>query len=421
MAQEAIEALLRQKIGLDANSIGSRTIARAVEKRQSACGLPDRAAYLRHLQTVARELEELIETVVVPETWFFRDTEPFIYLSQYVRSEWLKANFSILRVLSVPCSTGEEPYSIAMTLLDSGLNPTQFCIDAVDVSKRALLKAKQGIYSKRSFRGSGDRAGAKGRYFEQVADSYQVKPFVRDTVKFIQGNLLSPGFLAGGKYQVIFCRNLLIYLDGAARNQGMQALDRALAPGGLFFVGAAETGQIPTNYTPIRHPIAFAYRKGDSASWNGNGLRVPNVLPKVTRAITTLDSPFQPPLTIRAVSSPPSPPSQQLEIAKQLADRGQLIEAAKLGESYLSANRTHAEAYILLGEIYQGLDKLEQAEQFFSKAIYLNPHAINALIGLALLLEQRGNHLKAQILRQRVQRLLKTPNKSPINGSSDVE
>ena len=160
--------------------------------------------------------------------------------------------------------------------------------------------------------------------------------FVRDTVKFIQGNLLNPGFLAGGKYQVIFCRNLLIYLDGAARNQGMQALDRALAPGGLFFVGAAETGQIPANYTPIRHPIAFAYRKGDRASAPGNGLHVPKVLPKVTRAITTPDS--QPPPTIRALSS-------QLETAKQLADRGQLLEAAKLGESYLSANRTDAKAY----------------------------------------------------------------------------
>ncbi len=414
MVQAAIEALLRHKIGLDANSIGSRTIQRAVEQRQIACGLPDRAAYLHYLQTVAKELEELIETVVVPETSFFRDTEPFVYLSQYVTSQWLKANFTILRVLSVPCSTGEEPYSIAMTLLDSGLNPNQFCIDAVDISKRALLKAKQGIYSKRSFRGGDDRAGVKQRYFEPIADSYQVRPFVRDTVKFLQGNLLNPGFLAGGKYQIIFCRNLLIYLDGAARNRGMQALDRALAPGGLFFVGAAETGQIPANYTSIRHPFAFAYRKGDSASAPGYGLRVPNVLPKVTRAITTPDSQFQPPPTIRAVSS-------QLEIAKQLADRGQLIEAAKLGESYLSANRTHAEAYILLGEIYQGLDQLEQAEQFFSKAIYLNPQAINALIGLALLLEQRGNHLKAQILRQRVQRLLKTPNKSPINGSSDVE
>jgi chemotaxis protein methyltransferase WspC len=421
MVQAAIEAILRQKIGLDANSIGSRTIARAVEQRQIACGLPDLTAYLHHLQTVARELEELIETVVVPETSFFRDTEPFVYLSQYVTSQWRKGNFRIMRVLSVPCSTGEEPYSIAMTLLDSGLNPNQFCIDAVDISKRALLKAKQAIYSKRAFRG-GDHAGAKLRYFEQVADSYLLRPFVRDTVKFIQGNLLNPGFLAEGKYQIIFCRNLLIYLDSAARNQAIQALDRALAPNGIFFVGAAETAQIPTkNYTSIRHPFAFAYRKEDSASWNGNGLRVPNILPQAiaSRATFNTAEEFKPPTpqpspTIRAVLS-------QLEIAKQLADRGQLIEAAKLCESYLSANRTHAEAYILLGEIYQGLDKLEQAEQFFSKAIYLNPHAINALIGLALLKEQRGDQSGAEILRQRVQRLLKIQNKGLNNGSSDVE
>lgn len=150
MVQAAIEAMLRQKIGLDANSIGSRTIARAVEQRRVACGLRDHSSYFQHLQTSAKELEELIETVVVPETWFFRDKEPFVYLSQYVTSQWLKANFSILRVLSVPCSTGEEPLSIAMTLLDSGLAPNQFGIDAVDISKRALLKAKQAIYSKRA-------------------------------------------------------------------------------------------------------------------------------------------------------------------------------------------------------------------------------------------------------------------------------
>lgn len=393
MVQAAIEAMLRQKIGLDANSIGSRTIARAVEQRRVACGLSDQTAYFHYLQTSAKELEELIETVVVPETWFFRDKEPFVYLSQYVTSEWLKANFSVLRVLSIPCSTGEEPYSIAMTLLDSGLNPSGFCIDAVDISKRALLKAKQAIYSKRAFRGD-DRTQEKQRYFDLVADSYQVRPFVRNTVKFIQGNLLKPGFLAEGKYQIIFCRNVLIYLDRDAREQAIQALDRALAPRGIFFVGAAETGQIPTtNYTSIRHPFAFAYRKGD---------RLPDIKPPLARAITPPDSqpPLpQPPPTIGAVSS-------QLEIAKQLADRGQLSEAAKLCQLYLSANRTNAEAYILLGEIYQGLDQIEQAQQSFSKAIYLAPHAINALIGLALLKEQKGDFLGAEILRQRVQRLL---------------
>ena len=415
MVQAAIETILRQKIGLDASSIGSRTIARAVEQRRLACGLSDPTSYLYRLQTSARELEELIETVVVPETWFFRDKEPFVYLSQYVTTEWLKATpSSILRVLSAPCSTGEEPYSIAMTLLDSGLAPTQFCIDAVDISKRALLKAKQGIYSRRAFRGGGLEANQ--RYFQEVADGYEVRPFVRDTVKFIYGNLLKPGFLSEGKYHIIFCRNLLIYLDYAARSQAIQALDRALAPSGLFFVGAAETAQITAkHYTSIRHPFAFAYRKENRA-------KVPNVKPLTIAPAAIVKAPDkksplspQPPQLIRSSAS------SELEIAKQLAARGQLEEAATLCESYLSASRTDAQAYILLGEVYQGLDRLELAEQSFQKAIYLNPHAIDALIDLALLKEQRGERAGAEILRQRVQRLLTIQNRGFKNGSSDVE
>lgn len=409
MVQAAIETILRQKIGLDANSIGSRTIARAVEQRRLACGLSDLTSYLRRLQTSAQELEALIETVVVPETWFFRDKEPFVYLSQYVTTEWLKANSSILRILSVPCSTGEEPLSIAMTLLDSGLAPTQFCIDAVDISKRALLKAKQGIYSRRSFRGGG--LEARQRYFQEVADAYEVRPIVRDTVKYIHGNLLKPGFLSEGKYQIIFCRNLLIYLDSAARNQVFQALDRVLAPRGLFFVGAAETAQITAKqYTSIRHPFAFGYRKEDRA--------VPNVKPLTIAAEVSINAPDskspRKPQPLRSASS-------ELEIAKQLADRGQLTKAATLCESYLIANRTDAQAYILLGEIYQGLDRPDVAEQSFQKAIYLNPHTIDALIHLALLKEQRGDRVGAEILRQRVQRLLKIQNRRFNNGPDDVE
>ncbi|HEY9859492.1 MAG TPA: hypothetical protein V6D16_08305, partial [Candidatus Obscuribacterales bacterium] len=88
MIQDAIENLLRQKIGLNADVIGSKTIARAVRHRMAKCALDDIAAYLTQLQTSAAELEALIETIVVPETWFFRDREPFVLLAQYVMSEW---------------------------------------------------------------------------------------------------------------------------------------------------------------------------------------------------------------------------------------------------------------------------------------------------------------------------------------------
>ena len=387
MVQTAIEALLRQKIGLDANSIGSRTIAHAVEQRQLKCGLPDRAAYFLHLQTSPQELENLIETVVVPETWFFRDREPFIYLSQFV-THWRSTHpTSIFRVLSAPCSTGEEPYSIAITLLNAGLTPAQFQIDAVDISKRALFKATQGIYRKISFRGGG--LPEQSRYFQPVANGQEICPFVRDTVTFRQENLLNPSFLSSGAYHAIFCRNLLIYLDRDSRNQLIQTLDYALAPSGLLFVGAPETSQVTAqHFAPIRHPFAFGYQKQTRV---------------VDRAL-----PIVPPPQESPVSVPPSTPIVELAAAQQLADQGHLTNAIVVCQSYLRTHPTDAQAYMLLGEIHQGLNQSEQAEQAFQKAIYLNPSAYEAMTHLALLKEQKGDRAGANLLKQRIQRLLKT-------------
>ncbi len=389
MVQDAIETLLRQKIGLDANSIGSNTIARMVDRRRLSCGLLDRAAYLSHLQSSPQELENLIEAVVVPETWFFRDREPFVYLCQFV-IEWRSAHpTGVFRVLSAPCSTGEEPYSIAMTLLKSGLTPAQFKVDAVDISQRALLKAKRGIYGKPSFRGGG--VTDQLRYFEPVESGHEIRPFVRNTVNFMQGNLLNPVFLSGETYHAIFCRNLLIYLDRASRNQVIEQLDQALAPSGLLFLGASETAQITAkHFTPIRHPFAFGYRKENRQNDRPLSTIVPSAIP----------APVPKPVY--------SEPIPKLETAQQLADRGQLKAAIAVCKSYLTIHSTDDQAYLLLGEIHQGLNQSEQAEQAFQKAIYLNPKAYEAMTHLALLKEQRGDRAGSAILKQRIQRLLDT-------------
>lgn len=401
MMQVAIETMLNQKIGLDANSIGSRTIARAIERRCAACGLSDRAAYLYRVQTSPQELEALIESVVVPETWFFRDKEPFVYLSKYVTTR-SKATAPVLRVLSAPCSTGEEPYSIAMTLFDAGLTAKQFAIDALDISQQALLKAKQGIYSVRAFRG-GDGLKTKQRYFQEVTNGFEVRSFVRDTVTFKQANVLTPGLLAQGKYDVIFCRNLLIYLDREARDRLIQALDRALVPAGLLFVGAAETMQIPPQYTAVPHKAAFAYRKASSNVTPANPLA-----PSTARKLNNVIAATAP--TTLALNQPHA--ASELDRAKECANRGQLNEAAQHCEAYVRQHRTDANAYLLLGEIYQGLNQLDPAEQAYQKAIYLNPHGFEALIHLSLLKEQKGDFSGSDLLRQRVQRLLATQNNS---------
>jgi chemotaxis protein methyltransferase WspC len=400
MVQEAIEAMLRQKLGLDANSVGSRMIARAVECRQMACNLTDSAAYLALLQRSPQELDNLIEVVVVPETWFFRDEEAFLYLRHFVMNEWRAEHpTEPLRVLSVPCSTGEEPYSIAITLLEAGLPTHRFHIDAVDVSQHALLTAKQAIYRKNSFRGSRRRFNTSN-YFQNSPDGCAVRAVARDRVNFIQGNVLDPKFLSQKPYQVIFCRNLLIYLDQAARHQVLRSLDDALTPKGLLFVGAVETSQVSTlRYTAIDHPLAFAYRKEPPAISNPQRPRVEKAKP-----VQSPQPPSKPLFPV--VHSPPTTQLALLDTAKQSADRGQLTQAVQLCESYLRANPTEASAYLLLGEIYQGLNQPRQAEQFFQKAIYLNPNAYEALIHLALLKEQQGDRAASDRLKKRAQRLV---------------
>ncbi|MEW6496577.1 MAG: CheR family methyltransferase [Cyanobacteriota bacterium] len=434
MSQAAIEILLKQKIGLDPNVIGTSTIARAIQQRLAACELPDTKAYLRRLQTSSQELDALIENLVVPETWFFRDREAYSYLSHYAKSQWLPTHpDTVLRVLSVPCSTGEEPLSIAIALLEAGLSSKHFSIDAVDISQKALHIAQQGIYGRNSFRG--ETVNFRQRYFTQVGNKYQVHEFVRSTINFIRGNLLQPlFFLEKTPYDVIFCRNVLIYFDYSAREQAIQVLDRLLMKKGVLFVGHSETSAIPPlKFVSVRHPLAFAFRKVAATEEvrqtkkpsarttrrreqrkeeleTGDNRQGGLLLKPGKQASRLADIPETTPSSLLSLDSQ-SPVKIKdnletlLETAKNLADRGQLKEAATLCETYLSQNPVSAEAYVLLGQVRQAQGKEEQALQCFQKATYLNPNHYEALIHLALLKEYTGDSKGAAMIRHRIQRL----------------
>ena len=443
MIQAAIEALLRQKIGLDALTVGSNTITRAVNRRMADCGLTDANVYFAKLQTSATELEELIETVVIPETWFFRDREPFVFLSGYAVSEWLPKNPGrTLRVLSLPCSTGEEPYSIAIALLEAGLNPRNFSIDAADISKVAIKKADRAVYGKNSFRDK--NLDFRDRYFTGLGgDIYQLNDLVRGKVNFIQGNILDSYFLVNQiPYDVIFCRNVLIYFDEAGRIQTVQLLNRLLKKTGILFLGHSESGQkLPNQFVSVRHSLAFAYRKTDIpdsqqvqvkqelTNININSTRVreykrtehsDNVrsykLPSLNSKSSIShqkylrdggNSQILPIRAIEPIADGGKSASADLDRARRLADRGQLQEAAKLCETYLSQNRTNPDAYVLLGQVYQATGDRQQAEQSFQKATYLKPDHYEGLIHLALLKEERGDVVGAAMIRQRIQRIEK--------------
>src|SRR5690606_15514514 len=142
MTASRFEQLLDRAIGLNPLSVGSSAIERAVERRIKACDLADADAYWELVQQSHDELQELIEAVVVPETWFFRDPPAFAAMVRFVSERATHDRSRPQRLLSLPCSTGEEPYTMAMALLDAGVAPGCFRIDAVDVSARSILRAQ---------------------------------------------------------------------------------------------------------------------------------------------------------------------------------------------------------------------------------------------------------------------------------------
>ena len=429
----AIEDVLRHHMGLEASTIGTATVERAIRARMAHVSAASTDEYLLRLRENPAELDELTEALVVPESWFFRDGAPFAALTAWTREQWLPAHpGATLRILTVPCSTGEEPASVAMALLDSGLPPERFTVTAVDISRRALARAERAVYGPNSFRGHSLQF--RDRFFTPTPDGYALAPQVRRQIRFEHGNLLAPDFRPGaGGFDVIFCRNVLIYFDRPTQTRAIHALARILASDGLLFVGHAETAvAISAGLTSTNHPMAFGFRKAapapvapllsfpasprPTASLPRASYRTPRV-PTTSRfgggkAPSTRTVPYLTPRpdrreTLRIPARPPLPaaPSDPLENARTLADRGQLAEATRLCEDHLRRDGAAAATWYLLGVIREAAGDLPRAAECYAKTLYLEPDHADALLHRALLAEQTGDAATAAQLRRRLARV----------------
>jgi chemotaxis protein methyltransferase WspC len=409
MSLSQITALLRETLGLDVASVGVSLIERAVKRRVNAHGLRDVSQYADLLQRSPPELQNLFEAVVIPETFFFRYPESFAALQQFVGEHYFFGTQK-LRALSVPCSTGEEPYSIAMTLLDAGWSLEKFQIDAIDVSTHLLDIARLGLFGSNSFRGSENQF--RKQYFHKTEAGFQLCDRVRQCVNFEQGNVLEKPFRFGSEpYDFIFCRNLLIYFYPQAQGQTLESLRQLLTADGLLFVGSAETSLLAQHsFASVKKmPMAFAFRKSASAAIRA----LPNKQPKVwspTSARRT-KSYRNPDLAIRksAVAETVKHEEERvpdLAFAEQLADQGQLGEAAEICEVSLREQGPSARAFHLLGLIRDCAGDQHQASDFYHKALYLEPDHYDVLIHLALLKDKSGDSVGAKTLKNRARRVL---------------
>jgi len=405
----AIEKLLHERTGLDISTVGRSTVERAVKKRMSACDISNIKSYADLLETSSVEMMGLIDEVVIPETWFFRDGEPFAALSEFVRTEWIPSKrCEPMRLLSIPCSTGEEAYSIGIVLYEAGLKKGDAHVDAVDISHRSIEAAKRAIYGPHSFREK--RYGLREYYFQaQDGLNTLIEP-VRELVHFHYGNLLEPYTLpCHGPYDVIFCRNLLIYFDKATQQRAAKILNSLLAAGGLLFMGHAETGQFfDGNLTPLPRRGSFAYRKLIPEARNAS-------LPQVGRKPAAKRRTPPPPSSGKSQHRPvrgnaqarggEQPRADPLRRVTELADRGRIEEAVSICESYLCKDRESSRAYYLLGVLSESSGDEQRAERMLRKAVYLEPDHEEALAHLSLLAERKGDTRAAEAFRRRMRRI----------------
>jgi chemotaxis protein methyltransferase WspC len=391
--------LLERRIGLDPASLGASVLPTAVADEMRSLGLTDPVAYADRLSDQPDVFASLIDRLVVPETWFFRGAGLFEELARVV------ARFSTgrpFRALCVPCSSGEEPYSLAIALLEAGISPERWSIDGCDLSPRLIAAARRGVYREFSFRQTDH--SLRDRYFRSTADGFELADQVRRLVRFDVGNLIDPGFLSGasGLYDLVLCRNVLIYLTPAARRQAVATLERILAPGGLLAVGPAEPQSLAGRpfrregtepYFLFRHAPAEMLLPSSTMTVGQKSL--PDKKRRRPSRATVAPAPLTP-KQVEARTEADTP----LDRARRLADAGRLedalTEAAQASPS--------ADAFSLVGVIQQARGDLAAAVAAFRKALYLNPVHSEALTHAMLIADHQGNADRAAILRERLAR-----------------
>ncbi len=398
-----LERWLGHEIGLDPGSIGPDEIARAAGARMRELGLGTVEAYLGRLHGDALERDELIEAVLVPETWFFREPGALAILRDRVAAHAAAGRPTPFRVLSMPCATGEEPYSMAMTLVAAGTPREAFQIDGVDISQRSLAQAQRAAYHPRALRHV--PAAVRDRFFAAAGERFQLRDEIVRLVHFRRGNLVDPRLLRGqASYDAIFCRNALMYLTPAMRQRVLQHTAAHLEDTGMLFTGHAEGLRIVRPlFVSAGLAHAFAYRKtGDGPAAQANASPVLERF-RAPRAVVPAAGHHGPVARAEraAVGRPPDREADVLSEIKRLADAGQLEAARGRCLGFLAARPTSAEGYYLRGVIDLAAGRRADAEEALRRAIYLDPRHEAALRLLAQERARHGDHREAAQLRRR--------------------
>ncbi len=423
-----VETVISERLGLDPEALGSTVLPRTIQTRLNSGEKFALERYLELLVSNPQEIEALADDLVVSETWFFRGGEPLYHaLAQFVaqRAAIHKTRLPV-RILSSPCSTGEEPLSLSIALHKAGLAADQYEIDAVDLSQSHIDKAKAAIYPESAFREPG--LDVRSYSFKKIDANWVPHSHLLQSVHYRTGNIVDPLFLQNEPlYDLILCRNLFIYLTADGRKRAFSSLDRLLSPDGCLCLTTAEADRLPVGQFAPVGPIEFGiYRRTTpsnivTAKTPGvSRLKVKSTSPSGTLSLSA-PRPSSATAQSRVTSAriPHESPQQAyvtkadrarvennpLDHARSLANAGRLSEARVACEELVRSQSQLPDAYSLLGVIHFAEGRFSEAAEVFRKALYLSPNHLEALTHLIILCNARGDTPQATLLQKRLNRL----------------
>jgi chemotaxis protein methyltransferase CheR len=457
------KALLGEQLGLSLEDTRLGELSEVLDARV-ACHGGDAEAYLEQLERSASpdEVSNIARQVTIGETYFFRHAQQFEALRAILIQRWRGQRAP--RVLSAGCASGEEAYSLAM-LLEEVCPERQPAVLAADVNPAVLERAREGRYSPWSLRET--PAPSLARWFRQQGRDYQVDERIRRSVRFVQANLAhdEPELLAEASFDIIFCRNLLMYFTPENYRQAVRRLSRALAPDGYLFMGSAETLRGISHDFHLRHSHgAFYYQRktpGElsqrplsfepvESSWNtpASAPNAPSWVDQISQAAARIlaltgdpeirarpaddgsksrdvapsRAPFDLSLALdllhkeqfaeglhRVRALPPDAawdPEAMLLEAVLLASAGTFREAEACCERLLAIDELNAGAHYVLALCNASGGRSERAAHHDRVALYLDPGFAMPRLHLGLLLRRGGDRAAARVELRHARSLL---------------
>jgi chemotaxis protein methyltransferase CheR len=419
---ERFRAIVARRFGLAYDERRLDDLADVLRRRMEATGSPRFGVYVEHLAS-SEESRVLAERLTVGETFFFRNADNFRALVERVLPERLHSNRAIrrLRMLSAGCASGEEPYSLAVAAHEAVREAGSWDVgvDGIDVNGALIAKAREARYAEWSLRATPEEA--RRRYFHRSGRDLLLDPEIQRLVTFEERNLVDadPLFWQRPKYDVVFCRNVLMYLTPDAMREVVGRLCQVLLPGGYLFLGHAETLRgLSQNFHLCHTHGTFYYRRRAGVDSSVSGPEAPcdevvELLPAVLRSTTSwVDAIRRSSERIAALAGGPArvtpgappangPPPVPVDRASDLRRVLEAMQAERFAEALelltalpADAERT-PEALLVRAVLLTNSGRLGEAEMVCDRLLAVDDLNAGAHYVMALCREHAGDAARA--------------------------